>query len=53
MFCFSFFFFFFFLGGGVIITCDPSPSIYKMDHPDFIVYIFIMETSIGLKMVNV
>ena len=33
----------------LIITCDPS--IYTMDHPDFIVCSF-MENSIGLKRVN-
>ena len=31
-----------------IMTCDPS--IYTMNHPDFIVYSF-METSIGMKRV--
>ena len=36
-------------GGGGIITC--CPSIYTMDHPDFIVCSF-MENSIGLKRVK-
>ena len=34
---------------GEIITCDPS--IYTMDHPDFIVC-SLMENSIGLKWIN-
>ena len=36
-----------------IISCDPSvePSIYRMDHPDFIACSFI-EKSIGLKRLN-
>ena len=33
-----------------IITC--VPSVYKMDHPNFIVCSF-MENSIGLKRVNI